>query len=68
MSILLEHQLLTNQKRIFNPKDKVDIALLKRFIRLTSWGMPCPFLLEHPYLDIPAMMKDKYIKYQFGIL
>jgi hypothetical protein len=68
MSKLLEHQLITNQKRIFNPKDEADVALLKRFIKLTYWGKPCPFLLEDPYLNIPAMMKDKYIKYQLGIL
>lgn len=67
MSILVQHQLVTNQKRIFNPKIKTDIDLLKRFIRLNSWGGTCPFLLEEPYLDIPAMMKDKYIKYQLGI-
>ena len=67
MSILVEHQLLTNQKRKFNPKDKLDITLLKRFIKLNSWGKPCPFLLEEPYLNIPAMMKDKFIKHTLGI-
>ena len=68
MSVLVEHQLLTNQKHRFNPKNKNDIALLKQFITEYKWGGPCPFLLEEPYLDIPAMMKDKYIKNQLGIL
>jgi hypothetical protein len=68
MSVLVEHQLLTNQKHRFNPKNKNDIALLKQFITEYKWGGPCPFLLEEPYLDIPAMIKDKYIKNQLGIL
>jgi hypothetical protein len=68
MSKLLEHQLITNQKRIFNPKSKEDINLLKVFIRDKRWYNPCPFLLEDMYLSIPDMIKDKYIKYQLGIL
>jgi hypothetical protein len=68
MSKLTEYQLLTNQKHLFNPKNKTDISLLKKFIVEYKWGGPCPFLLEEPYLNIPAMMKDKYIKHQLGIL
>ena len=68
MSKLTEHQLLTNIKRTFNPKNKSDIVLLKRFLSESKWGKPCPFLLEDPYLTIPDMMKDKYVKYQLGIL
>ncbi len=67
MSKLIEHQLLTNCKRPFNPKNKCDIVLLKQFLSETRWGSPCPFLLEEPYLTIPDMMKDKYIKFQLGI-
>ena len=67
MSKLTEYQLISNQKRNFNPKNKDDIALFKRFLRLNSWGKPCPFILEEPYLTIPDMLKDKYIKHQIGI-
>jgi hypothetical protein len=67
MSKLVEHQLLTNCKRTFNPRNKVDIVLLKQFLSEYRWGSPCPFILEEPYLTIPDMMKDKYIKYQLGI-
>ena len=67
MSILVEHQLLTNCKRPFNPRNKSDIVLLRQFLSEYKWGSPCPFLLEEPYLTIPDMMKDKYIKYQLGI-
>lgn len=67
MSKLLKHQLIKNQKRIFNPKNKEDINILKVFVRDGRWGDPCPFLLEDMYLSIPDMVKDKYIKYQLGL-
>jgi hypothetical protein len=67
MSYLTQYQLITNQKRNFNVKNKDDIALLRRFLRMGAWGSPCPFLLEEPYLNIPDMLKDKYIKNQLGI-
>jgi hypothetical protein len=72
VSVLVQHQLLTNCKRPFNPKNKSDITLLRKFMQENRWGeppqfLPCPFLLEEPYLTIPDMMKDKYIKYQLGI-
>jgi len=67
MSFLTQHQLLTNCKNTFDPKDKSHIALLKKFLQEDRWGDPCPFLLEEPYLTIPDMMKNKYIKFQLGI-
>ena len=68
MSKLIEYQLLTNCKRAFNPRNKNDIVLLRQFLSEYKWGSPCPFILEEPYLTIPDMMKDKYIKYQLGIV
>lgn len=67
MSKLTEYQLTTNQKRIFDPSKKEDVSLLKYFLKLSKWGKPCPFLLEEPYLTIPDMVKDKYIKFSLGI-
>jgi hypothetical protein len=68
MSKLIELQTLGNPKYLFDPKNKNHVNMLKRFLSEYKWGCPCPFLLEEPYLDIPAMMKDKYIKNQLGIL
>ena len=67
MSFLTQHQLLMNCKRPFDPKNKSDITLLKKFLQEDRWGNPCPFLLEEPYLTIPDMMINKYIKFQLGI-
>jgi len=67
MSFLDQHQLIKNQKRLFDASNENDVRLLKTFMVKTSWGGPCPFILEEPYLDMPSMMKDKYIKLKLGI-
>ena len=68
MSKLIELQTLGNPKYLFDPRNKYHINLFKYFIYENRWGAPCPFLLEEPYLDIPTMLKDKYIKSQLGII
>ena len=67
MSKLIELQTLGNQKYLFDPKNKYHINLLRYFLNENRWGAPCPFLLEEPYLTIPDMLKDKYIKSHLGI-
>jgi hypothetical protein len=67
MSFLVQHQLLNNQKRKFDPKNKKDIELFKMFLTENKWNGPCPFLLEEPHTVIPEMLKDKYIRSQFNI-
>jgi hypothetical protein len=67
VSFLTQHQSLKNPKFLFDPKNKYHINLLKYFLNENRWGAPCPFLLEEPYLTIPDMLKDKYIKSQLGV-
>jgi len=67
MSKLLQLQILGNPKYLFDPKNKYHINLLRCFLNENKWGAPCPFILEEPYLTIPDMLKDKYIKSQLGI-
>ena len=67
MSFLIQHQLLNNQKRRFDPKNKKDIELFRMFLSENRWKEPCPFLLEEPHTVIPEMLKDKYIRSQFNI-
>lgn len=62
MSKLIELQTLGNPKYLFDPKDKAHLKLFKSFLSENKWGKPCPFLLEEPYLTIPDMMKDKFIR------
>ena len=67
MSKLIELQALNNPKYLFDPKNNYHINIFKSFLKENRWGVPCPFLLEEPYLTIPDMMKDKYIKSQLEI-
>jgi len=67
MTVLTNYQLLHNQKRTFDPKNKKDVELFKAFLSNSKWGGPCPFILEEPHLVIPEMLKEKYIRSQFNI-
>lgn len=50
-------------KRQFNPASKKDLLAYKRYISTTSWGGPCPFKIEFPYLEIPYMIADKIARH-----
>ena len=67
MSFLKQHQALKNTKFLFDPKNEYHVTLFKYFLNENRWGSPCPFLLEEPWLNIPDMLKDKYIKSQLGV-
>ena len=51
-----------NQRRIFEPSNKEDLKIVRKFLQNNKWSS-CPFYLEWPYLDIPSMVKDKIVKY-----
>jgi hypothetical protein len=67
MTILTNYQLMQNQKRKFDPKSEKDVKIFKSFLATNKWGSPCPFILEEPHTIIPEMLKDKYLRSQFGI-
>ena len=67
MSKLNQYFAITNPKRIFRADDKDDVLLFKNFMETNRWGFPCPFFLEEPYLTIPDMIKDKFIKHMLKI-
>jgi hypothetical protein len=53
-----------NKRNIFDPSFDDDMAVVKEFLKTSSWGKEgCPFFLEWPYLDIPSMIKDKITNY-----
>jgi hypothetical protein len=60
--------LVQTRKRLFNPKNKTDIALYKTFLKKGSWGSDgCPFLLVFPYMTVPHMIQDKIIHNVLGV-
>lgn len=67
MTVLTNYQLIHNQKRSFDPKNKKDIEAFRTFMADNKWGGPCPFILEEPYLTIPDMLKDRYIRHQLNV-
>ena len=55
-------------KRFFDPKSKVDMAIVKKFMKHLAWGHDgCPFYLEYPYKSVPAMVKDKIVYNIVGV-
>jgi hypothetical protein len=66
---LLEfQQYFTMRRRYFNPAKKQDLLDLKYFKENGKWKDGCPFILEEPYLEIPAMCEAKYSSYMLSKL
>jgi hypothetical protein len=45
-----------------------DLRELKHFVEHNSWKEACPFELEEPFLEIPAMCMSKYTDYMLSKL
>lgn len=55
-------------KRVFDPKNPEDLKVFQRFLKEMTWDGPCPFYLEWPYEEIPAMIKDRILNHHIGDL
>ena len=52
------------QKRVvFDPANPEHLAQVKFFIDNKKWKDGCPFYLQHPYLEIPAMVANKFLEH-----
>ena len=49
-----------NARRLFDPSNKKDLEELKHFMETGHWRGACPFYMEHPWENIPAMCNAKY--------
>jgi len=63
MAVLDTYTRTYNPRRTFNPASMQDLRELKHFIETHSWKEACPFELEEPFLEIPAMCMSKYTGY-----
>jgi len=52
-----------NPRREFNPSSNIDLKELKFFKKNGKWKNGCPFYLEDPFVEIPAMCENKYTAY-----
>lgn len=50
-------------RRKFDPSDKNDLLELKHFLEFGTWKTVCPFELESPFIEIPAMLYSKCAGY-----
>lgn len=51
------------QRRTFDPSKKEDLQELKFFKDNGKWNGACPFYLEDPYIEVPAMCDNKFTAY-----
>jgi hypothetical protein len=63
MAVLDTYTRTYNPRRTFNPASMQDLRELKHFIETHSWKEACPFELEEPFLEIPAMCMSRYTEY-----
>jgi hypothetical protein len=52
-----------NPRREFNPVNKKDLQEFKFFKKNGKWKNGCPFYLEDPFVEIPAMCESKFTSY-----
>jgi len=63
MAVLDTYTRTYNPRRTFNPASMQDLRELKHFVEHHSWKEACPFELEEPFLEIPAMCMSRYTEY-----
>lgn len=51
------------QRRDFNPSRAEDLKELKYFKDNGKWRGACPFYLEDPFIEVPAMCESKFTNY-----
>jgi hypothetical protein len=49
-----------NPRREFDPSDAKDLQEFKFFKKNGKWKNGCPFYLEDPFVEIPAMCASKF--------
>ena len=52
-----------NPRKEFDPANKKDLQEFKFFKKNGKWKNGCPFYLEDPFIDIPAMCENKFTSY-----
>jgi hypothetical protein len=52
-----------HQRREFDPSSKEDLLELKYFKKNGKWKNGCPFYLEDPFIEVPAMCDSRYTNY-----
>ena len=56
------------QRHHFDPSNKDDMRIVRKFLHNYKWENNCPFILEWPYEDVPYMLKTKITEYTLKAL
>lgn len=59
-------KMVLGTRRSFDPANKQDLDELGYFIKNKKWKNGCPFHLEFPYSDVPAMCMAKYTEHSLA--
>lgn len=51
---------------VFDPANKAHLAEVKFYIDNKKWKNGCPFYLEHPYVEIPAMVANRFLEHSLA--
>lgn len=54
------------QRRDFDPTKAEDLKELKYFKDNGKWKSVCPFYLEDPFVEVPAMCESKFTDYMLS--
>lgn len=54
------------QRRDFDPSKAEDLKELKYFKDNGKWRSACPFYLEDPFIEVPAMCESKFTNYMLS--
>ena len=57
-----------HQRREFNPSNKRDLLDLKYFKKNGKWENGCPFYLQDPFIEVPAMCDSMYTNFMLDKL
>ena len=52
------------QRVYFDPANKQHLAELKFFMDNSKWKTGCPFYLEQPFIEIPAMCAQRFLAHK----
>ena len=53
-------------RREFDPSSREDLLELKYFKDTGKWKNGCPFYVEDPFIEVPAMCYFKYTDYMLS--
>lgn len=55
-------RILNERPRLhFDPSSADHLREFQFFEKNRRWRVGCPFILEHPYLSVPGMIRDKLL-------